>query len=214
MTRPVRNAAKGATILELLISFSIMIILLTLSTQLFISSWRRFNQSNAVQAINTNAAMALDRLARDFRETCREDITFDDDHYILFRSPRDIKGTYMPLIDGRINWSSWILYYRVNQSTPSGSTPVLARRVIGTDAALTGGIASYTGNAESGVIGGANTKVTIAGRDIKSFRVINNINPDGTPVYAVTIVTETEYQSSRYTTSLTRSLCPILFTQE
>jgi hypothetical protein len=214
MTKPWRNAAKGATIMELMISFSIMIILLTLSTQLFISSWRRFNQSNAVQAINTNAAMALDRLARDFRETCREDIAFEDDRYIIFRSPRNIKGTYMPLIDGSISWSSWIIYYRVNQSTPTGSSPVLARRVIGTDAALTGSIASYTGSADSGVIGGVDTKVTIAGRNIKSFRVVNTTNPDGTPVYTVTIVTETEYQSSRYTTSLTRSLCPILFAQD
>ncbi len=209
-----RTATKGATIMELLVSFSIMLILLLLATQLFISSWRRFNKTNAVQAVNSNAAIALDRLSKDFRETSREDITFITEKYLLFRSPRSLNGTYQYDADSKPDWVSWILYYRFPQDPVPGTESVLARRIISTGSSTVLPIAaSYTSDLKSGVTAGYDTRVTIAGHNIKSLKTVKMDNPDGTSVYTITVETEIIYQKNVYSTVLTRSLTPMLSTQ-
>jgi|GEM_PF-1751405 len=214
--RAQRTVSKGATIAELMVSFSIMILLLLLATQLFISSWRRFNQSNAIQTVNSKAAIALDRLSKDFRETSREDIVFADDHYILFRSPRSLNdGTYQYDPENKPDWVSWILYYRIDQNTTSGAVPVLARRIIavGSSSAIPDA-GNYTSGIDNGIIAGRETRTTIAGHNIKSFRIVKTDNIDGTSVYTITVETMATYQNNIYSTTLTRSLTPILSTQD
>jgi len=196
--------------MELMVSFTIMIILLVLASQLFISSWRRFHQSNALQTVNNNAASAIDRLSRDFRETCREDIAFEDDRFILFRSPRSIEGAYKCNSEQKPEWVSWILYYRINQKTGSGDVPVLARRTVRTNTPLSNIESLYANNIDSGNIAGNETKVTIAAHNIKSFRIVKADTPDGTPVYAFTVETEMVFQKNIYSTALCRSLTPLL----
>ncbi|MHC9544062.1 MAG: PilW family protein [Vulcanimicrobiota bacterium] len=202
--------SEGATIMELMVSFSIMIVLIVLASQLFISSWRRFHQSNALQVVNSNAAAAVDRLSKDFRETCREDIILKDDQYILFRSPRSLKGIYQRDSEYKPDWVSWILYYRASQNTSSGDVPVLARRIIQTNAVLSNIESLYASNIDSGNIAGKETKVTIAAHNIKSFRIVKTDTPDGVPVYAFTVETEMVYQKNVYSTALCRSLTPLL----
>lgn len=188
-----------------------MIVLLVLASQLFISSWRRFHQSNALQVVNSNAATAIDRLSKDFRETCREDVFFEDDHYILFRSPRSLEGVYQCDSECKPDWVSWILYYRISQHTSSGDVPVLARRIINTNESINSIVGNFCVSDFSIFhIAGFKTRATVAGRNINSFRIIKTDTPDGIPVYAFTVETEMVFQKNVYSTALCRSLTPLL----
>ncbi|MGV8121325.1 MAG: type II secretion system protein J [Candidatus Xenobiia bacterium LiM19] len=111
------TARKGITNVELLTGMSLLAIVLTLCTILFISSLKKFRNSSTEIDIKNAATVGLARFGRDFRETSITHIVNNAEgvtmagKYFYFPSPRDRNGNYQRYTTGETNFCSWIIYY-------------------------------------------------------------------------------------------------------
>jgi len=112
-----RKASKGTTNMELLISMSLLAIVLTCCTILFVSSFRKFRSFNTQNDVKNSAAIGISIFGRDFRETSITHIVNETEtadmpgRYFCFPSPRDRSGKFQRTSTGEASFCSWIIYY-------------------------------------------------------------------------------------------------------
>ncbi|MGV8124753.1 MAG: PilW family protein [Candidatus Xenobiia bacterium LiM19] len=106
---------RGFTLIELLVTSVLLIVVLTLTTLIFVSSNRRLRIACFEQNVQNGALRSVDHFTRDIEETKKDKVNVinnsDGTKYIYFPSPRDERGNYSMTANSETEWCSWIVYY-------------------------------------------------------------------------------------------------------
>jgi len=131
---------QAFTLLELLVCLGLLAVILALCSIVFVTSWRKFQNTAAVQDTQTSALFSLSRISEDIRETTIDYVIYGTSMgffsfpgcpteplinplsmgptgaypaaFFAFPSTRDVYGNYAcSTVTGQALWKSWIVYY-------------------------------------------------------------------------------------------------------
>ncbi|MHC9537894.1 MAG: type II secretion system protein J [Vulcanimicrobiota bacterium] len=119
--------AKGVTLVEIIMTMTILSMIIVLCSQVFTASWKRFHILNVVQDVKMSGIRGVERFGRDFGETSSNYINKSSDstgltRWIYFPSMRNRDGTFTPSEANLTTvWKTWIIYYLIPSSTVSSA---------------------------------------------------------------------------------------------
>ncbi|MGV8122236.1 MAG: prepilin-type N-terminal cleavage/methylation domain-containing protein [Candidatus Xenobiia bacterium LiM19] len=131
---------QAFTLLELLVCLGLLAVILALCSIVFVTSWRKFQNTAAVQDTQTSALFSLSRISQDFSGTTIDYVIYGNNQgffsfpgcpteplinpmsvgptgaypagFFAFPSQRDVNGNYAcSTFTGQALWKSWIVYY-------------------------------------------------------------------------------------------------------
>jgi len=117
------RTAEGVTLIEIIMTMSMLSMIIILCSQVFTASWKRFHILNVIQDVKMSGIRGVERFGRDFGETSTNYINKNSDitglvMWIYFPSQRNVDGTFTP-DEGNLNtvWKTWIIYYLIPSNT-------------------------------------------------------------------------------------------------
>jgi prepilin-type N-terminal cleavage/methylation domain-containing protein len=192
-----RQRTKGLTLAELIVSLSILAVVMVFCSMLFVTSWRRFQMTCAMQDAQNSAMIGMDHFIRDFNETSCFNINNNtvqnsagsfQPSFIFFPSPRDKTGSYnITVSTGDPEWKTWLIYYLYNE--PGAQGYLLVRKQVDWNPLM-----PPTENDTKDMNG-----VTVVARGVDQFWVQHNVNsPDSYYFYTAEIWTKREFRGNTY----------------
>ncbi|MDQ7824872.1 MAG: hypothetical protein RDV48_18885 [Candidatus Eremiobacteraeota bacterium] len=189
--------SRGATLVELIIGVGLMALILTLCSALFVSSWRRFHETNVMSDLHNSAVIGLDRFGRDLRETAASSMIYDNDgKYWILAEARNNGGTYMRDTGSQAQWQYWACYYLFEDrslSPADGGEKIylLAKKKALFDAT------SATGPAPASFTSDISGAVIVA-KNVKAFSMSGRKNSQDLYTCRLSIETLRYYQGRKY----------------
>lgn len=193
------RAEKGVTIAELLVGIALISILFVVCSSLFVTSWRHFQETNAIQDVHNSAIFAMDGFASEFMETTTAGLIYSQQpstEYIAFRSARDNDNAFvLKPVTSKPIWVKWVLYYVYPNPVTHPSEPhVLARKqypeLVPAGNPPAPAISTiYAEQASQNL-----DRARIVARNVKLMSVTGKPNKQYCNVYHIRIETEKEYR--------------------
>ncbi|MDQ7822568.1 MAG: type II secretion system protein [Candidatus Eremiobacteraeota bacterium] len=106
------KGARGLSLAEIIVAMALLGFLISISSYIFVSAWRRYHVSNALQDVQFNAVRGVDLFSLDLTETSFSNVSTTRPNTWTFPSARDLSGIFHSTETGPL-WSSWYIYHLV-----------------------------------------------------------------------------------------------------